>query len=100
MKQSLNLGVGRAKTDYGSEMNRIIEYAELKTMSNEELLELTKDRGVFLKLFDGTMKEVRIKDLVGADIYKAKFIDYVGLSFYRQTIKSIEIINDCPKITL
>lgn len=81
-------------------MNRIIEYDELKTMSNEELLELIKDQGVFLNMFDGTMNEVRIKDIVGTDIYTAKLTDYIGLSFYRQAIKSIEIIGDCTKITL
>ena len=81
-------------------MYRIIEYDELKVMSNEKLLELIKDRGVFLKMFDGTMNEVRIKDIIGTDIYTARLIDYTGLSFYRQAIKSIEIIDDCPNITL
>ena len=81
-------------------MNRIIEHDELKNMSNEEILELIKDRGVFLKMFDGTMNEVRIKDIIGTDFNTAKLIDFVGLSFYCQAIKSIEIISDCPQITL
>lgn len=94
------MGVIGQKTYNEIQMNSIIEYDELKNMSNEELLELIKDQGVILKMIDGTMNEVRIKGIIGTDTYSVKLIDYIGLSFYRHAIKSIEIISDCPKITL
>ena len=72
-------------------MSRIIE-EELKAMSNEELSNLTINHGVYLYMYDGTMNEVRIKDLVGTDVFMAKLIDYTGLSFFRQSIKRIEIM--------
>ena len=75
-----------------NKMSRIIEYDELITLSNKELLELTKNRGVFLYMHDGSMNEVRIKDLIGTDVFTAKFIDYTGLLYCRQAIKIIEIM--------
>lgn len=74
-------------------MSRIIEYEELKTLSNNQLSELTEGRGVFLYMHDGTMNEVRIKYIVGNDIFSAKFIDCTGLEFYRQNVKRIEILD-------
>ena len=75
-----------------NKMSRIIEYDELITLLNKELLDLTKDRGVFLYMHDGSMNEVRIKDLIGSDAFTAKFIDYTGLSYCCQAIKRIEIM--------
>lgn len=73
------------------EVGRIINEEELKSLSNEKLLELIKDRGVFLNMYDGTMNEIRVKDIVGDD-YSAKILDFTGLSFFRQAIRCIEIL--------
>ena len=40
------------------------------------------------------MNEVRIKDLISLDVLTAKLVDYTGLTFLRQTIKSIEIMEE------
>ena len=73
-------------------MGRILKEEVLKKMSNKELSENIKDQGVFLYMYDGSMKEVRIKEVVGKDFLNSKVIDYTGLSFFRQTIREIEII--------
>lgn len=83
-------------------MNTIIEQKELMELSNNKLLELTKDRGVTFYMYDKTMKDVRVKDLLGTNKKTAKFLTYTGLEIYRQTIKTIEIIDDddCPNVLI
>lgn len=75
-------------------MNTIISEECLSHISNEELIKRIKDRGVYLYMYDGTMNEVRIKDLISLDVLTAKLVDYTGLTFLRQTIKSIEIMEE------
>ena len=69
----------------------LIKNDMLTLLSNEELIKMTKNRGVFMYMNDETMNQVRIKDLIGIDLYNTKLLDYTGLSFYRQSINRIEI---------
>ena len=83
-------------------MGKIIKEDDLKKMSDEELSEIIKDQGVFLYMHDGSMNEARIKDVMGTDNFNSKVIDYTGLSFFRQTIREIEVISEegTPNIDL
>lgn len=71
-------------------------------MSNDELQVLIRNRVVTFNMYDGTMKQVRVKKLLGADNLTAKTLTYTDLQVFRQGIKSIVIMNDdeMPKISL
>lgn len=83
-------------------MGIVITGNELSKMSDENLIKLVKDRAVHIQKFNGETMDVRVKqmELTGNGI--PIILTYADFKVYRQTIKSIEILDDedCPNLVL
>ena len=82
-------------------MGKVIEEHELLKMSDGDLLEQIKDKGVLLYLHNGKMNEGRVSDIIVTKNNTSVIKFDVGLNTYRPTVKRIEILDDnCPKISI
>ena len=66
---------------------------ELKSMSNERLIELTKGRAVDIYKYNGSFAELCINDFLGFDSNRQNFVTRTGISIPFNTVTSIEIID-------
>lgn len=71
--------------------SEIIDNSELETLSNEELLKRTKDRGVTLYLYNGAIKQLCVNDFLGFDDTKSIFYTKTAITIALNEVDHMEI---------
>lgn len=71
-----------------------IKKEDLRNMLNERLVEMTKDKGVDVHLYNGHWTQLGVNDLTGFDASLSSLITRTGIRIAFNEIDYLEVIED------
>lgn len=69
----------------------IIDNSELETLSNDELLKRTKERGITFYLYNGAIIQLCVNDFLGFDVTKSLFYTKTAITIALNEVDHMKI---------
>ena len=73
-------------------MSVIISKVRLQSMSNEELMSLTKDHAVRISMYDGKFDELCVNDFQGFDPLDSSYFTSTDIRIKQKYVQYLEIL--------